>query len=295
MTTVIRSMVDGYTDLMDNKSDPRVKDWFLMSGPFPTIAMCLGYVYIVKVLGPKLMENRKPFELKYTLIVYNAIQVIISAWIFKEGIYSGWFTTYSFICEPVDYSNNPQALRMAATCYWYHLSKYTEFFDTIFFVMRKKYNQVNKLHVIHHGIMPVSTWFGVKFLPGGHGTLFGVLNTFVHVVMYTYYMLAAFGPQMQKYLWWKKYLTVMQMVQFIIVTVHAFQLLFIDCNYPKIFVWWIGLQAILFLSLFKDFYNQAYKKRKKQIVLQTMRQLEVEVKPKNHKKPKNSNSSFFIG
>jgi uncharacterized PurR-regulated membrane protein YhhQ (DUF165 family) len=43
--------------------------------------------------------------------------------------------------------------------------------------------------------------------------------------------------------------------------VHAFQLLFIDCNYPKAFVWWIGLHAFMFYFLFSDFYKQTYKKR----------------------------------
>lgn len=50
-------------------------------------------------------------------------------------------------------------------------------------------------------------------------------------------------------------------VQFILVMVHAFQLLFIDCNYPKAFVWWIGLHAVMFYFLFSDFYKQTYKKR----------------------------------
>lgn len=49
-------------------------------------------------------------------------------------------------------------------------------------------------------------------------------------------------------------------VQFVLVMVHAFQLLFIDCNYPKAFVWWIGLHAVMFYFLFADFYKQAYKK-----------------------------------
>lgn len=39
----------GWRDLMDNKSDPRIADWPLMSSPFPTIAICMAYVYIVKV------------------------------------------------------------------------------------------------------------------------------------------------------------------------------------------------------------------------------------------------------
>lgn len=56
--------------------------------------------------------------------------------------------------------------QMARGCWWYYFSKFTEFFDTFFFVMRKRYDQVSTLHVIHHGIMPVSVWWGVKFTPG---------------------------------------------------------------------------------------------------------------------------------
>nr|CAD7203164.1 unnamed protein product [Timema douglasi] len=50
-------------------------------------------------------------------------------------------------------------------------------------------------------------------------------------------------------------------VQFVLVMVHAFQLLFIDCNYPRAFVWWIGMHAVMFYFLFSDFYKQAYKKK----------------------------------
>jgi len=78
--------------------------------------------------------------------------------------------------------------------------------------------------------------------------------------MYSYYLLAALGPQIQPYLWWKKYLTTLQMVQFILVMIHAFQLLFIDCNFPKGFVWWIGMHAVMFYFLFRNFYNKTYKK-----------------------------------
>lgn len=38
------------------------------------------------------------------------------------------------------------------------------------------------------------------------------INAGIHVLMYGYYGLAAFGPKIQKYLWWKKYLTIIQMV-----------------------------------------------------------------------------------
>jgi hypothetical protein len=56
-------------------------------------------------------------------------------------------------------------------------------------------------------------------------------------------------------------------VQFIMVFLHAFQLLFIDCDYPRAFVWWIGMHAVLFYYLFSDFYKQAYIKKSKVIFL----------------------------
>lgn len=45
------------------------------------------------------------------------------------------------------------------------------------------------------------------------GTFHALLNCVVHVVMYTYYGLTAMGPNYQKYLWWKKYLTTIQLVR----------------------------------------------------------------------------------
>ncbi|XP_016301765.1 elongation of very long chain fatty acids protein 4-like [Sinocyclocheilus anshuiensis] len=55
-------------------------------------------------------------------------------------------------------------------------------------------------------------WAGVKFVAGGQSFFIGLLNTFVHIVMYSYYGLAALGPHMQKYLWWKRYLTSLQLI-----------------------------------------------------------------------------------
>lgn len=105
----------------------------------------------------------------------------------------------------------------------------------VFFVLRKKTNQVSYLHLYHHSMMPVCGWIGAKFLPGylqcmwhnfqknskfccfsgGHGTLLGVINSFIHVIMYSYYLVSSLGPEYQKFLWWKRYLTTMQMVSYV--------------------------------------------------------------------------------
>nr|CAH7750275.1 unnamed protein product [Callosobruchus chinensis] len=57
--------------------------------------------------------------------------------------------------------------------------------------------------------MPMVTWGATKYFAGGHGTFIGLVNSFVHIVMYMYYLLAGMGI---RNLWWKKYITVMQLV-----------------------------------------------------------------------------------
>lgn len=41
-----------------------------------------------------------------------------------------------------------------------------------------------------------------------------MINSTVHVIMYVYYALAAMGPTVSKYLWWKRYLTMIQLVHY---------------------------------------------------------------------------------
>lgn len=100
----------------------------------------------------------------------------------------------------------------------------------------------------------------LTFISGGHSTFFALLNTFVHIVMYFYYMISAMGPEYQKYIWWKKYLTSFQMLQFVAIFAHQFQLLFTECDYPKTFMIWIAIHGLMFLFLFSDFYKVNYSK-----------------------------------
>lgn len=51
-------------------SDPRTNPWFLMSSPFPTLVICLCYVYLVKVIYFRILHeiilyfsDRKPVGL----------------------------------------------------------------------------------------------------------------------------------------------------------------------------------------------------------------------------------------
>jgi hypothetical protein len=49
-----------------------------MDSPIPTVIIVAVYLYVVLLLGPRLMANRKPFQLNNVLVAYNALQVIFS-------------------------------------------------------------------------------------------------------------------------------------------------------------------------------------------------------------------------
>ncbi|XP_060593390.1 elongation of very long chain fatty acids protein 4-like [Ruditapes philippinarum] len=82
--------------------------------------------------------------------------------------------------------------------------------------------------------MIVNWWLGVKYIAGGQSWFLAMLNTFVHVIMYSYYGLSALGPSVQKYLWWKKYLTMLQLSQFFAVVIHTgVNMTQTDCDFPQ--------------------------------------------------------------
>jgi len=241
--------------------DPRVDDWFLMSSPWPTVALCVLYYYIIRVAGPRFMKDREPLNIQSLVVVYNLFQTLFSVWIFQKAC-RFWLTgKYSWLCQPVDYSYTQDGFDAADMTWWYFFSKFIDFIDSFFFLGRKKFSHLSTLHVVHHGIMPLTAWSGVKWVGGGHTTFGGFLNMGVHIVMYFYYFMSSMGPSVQKYLWWKRYLTTLQLTQFVAFFIHACFPLFFECDFPKIFSYVILFHGALFFLLFANFYIQAYMKK----------------------------------
>ncbi|KAK3852692.1 hypothetical protein Pcinc_040732, partial [Petrolisthes cinctipes] len=120
------------TVLRRMEPDPRQDTWLLMKSPLPTVALSLLYVAAVTWWGPLLMRHREPIKgLRPIMMVYNACQVIFSAYLFWETGMGGWFGNYSLLCQRCDYSNNPMAVRMLHAGYWYLFTKFVDFMDTV--------------------------------------------------------------------------------------------------------------------------------------------------------------------
>ncbi|TRZ02781.1 hypothetical protein DNTS_028825 [Danionella cerebrum] len=153
------------------RSNKRTDPWLLVYSPIPIICIFLCYLGIIWI-GPKLMKNAEPVNLKVVLILYNFAMVGLSVYMFHEFLITSWTANYSYLCQPVDYSTSPLGMRMASVCWWFFFSKVIELSDTVFFILRKKNSQLTFLHVYHHGTMIFNWWAGVKFVAGGQCTIF---------------------------------------------------------------------------------------------------------------------------
>lgn len=83
-----------------------------------------------------------------------------------DGGRFGWFGHYNIACAECDPTDSPVNRGMVNISYIFYLSKFVEMMDTMFFILRKKNHLLTSLHLIHHGMLPVSCWFTVKYLPG---------------------------------------------------------------------------------------------------------------------------------
>lgn len=113
------------------------------------------------------MKNRKPFELKWVLIIFNAFQIIFNLFIGTVGFYYYFMqNNFSFSCQLIHHEDNKGSRRLVFVTYLYFSMKLIDLLDTVFYVMRKKYNQITFLHVYHHAGMVLGTYVFTKFLTG---------------------------------------------------------------------------------------------------------------------------------
>ncbi|XP_019638500.1 PREDICTED: elongation of very long chain fatty acids protein 2-like [Branchiostoma belcheri] len=250
------------TDLMDEAwklRDPRTKDWFMLSSPWPNVYLTVLYFLLVW-LGPKVMRNRQAFSLREVMILYNIIITALSCWMFKEILLSALNVGYDWTCALMK-PEDPQDIRMANVLWWYYFSKAFEFLDTLFFILRKNNHQITFLHVYHHASMFNIWWVVLNWGPTGQAFFGPLANSFVHIIMYTYYCLSAV-PSLRPYLWWKKYITKLQLLQFFIVIFHTYRGIYKSCGYILWLQYFLGVYMFSLVALFTNFYMQSYIKKR---------------------------------
>ncbi|KAL4236377.1 Elongation of very long chain fatty acids protein 7 [Mactra antiquata] len=260
----ITDVLDTISDANEKYGDPRTRNWFMLFGtPVPVWILTLSYLIFVTYAGPKFMQNRKPYSLQYFMVIYNIGLVILSVYMFVEILLSTSAAGYDWLCTPYtkDTWKDPKEQRVANVLWYYGISKAIELLDTVCMILRKKGNQVTFLHVFHHATMLNIWWWVPTFIPGGQTWFGSCLNCLVHVVMYSYYGLAVI-PSLRDKLWWKRYITSFQLIQFVITFAHSLQTYTSGCDFPLWGQYLLMGYMIIMVCLFGNFYIQSYIKNK---------------------------------
>ncbi|XP_075223934.1 very long chain fatty acid elongase 7-like [Lycorma delicatula] len=250
------------TDIHENSI---LNKWLLISTPIPVIVILGIYLLTVLKIGPKFMEKREPYNIKGIMMVYNLYQIIYNSYIVGMLLLNREVQRYliEHSCRPLHYSKNPFNDEFYHASWCYLFSKIVDLLDTFFMVLKKKNSHITFLHLYHHTAMVTGTWISIKYVRAELGVIPGAINSGVHVIMYTYYFLAALGPEVQKYLWWKRYLTKIQIAQFIIIIAFLGYLYLNDCEVSQACnVLWIANVFVIF-CLFMNFYIKTYLQRDK--------------------------------
>ena len=191
--------------------DPNVKGWPLMSSPLPTIYLSIAYLIIIKLLGI-LMRRVKELNIKYLIILYNFLSILLNIYISFKIVHIKYKASDFYFCTTIQSKNGEHSLEMNRVIWWFYVSKGIEFFDTIFFLLSKKFHKISFLHIYNHATMFLIWWFCTAYLANGTLAVAALMNSFLHILLYYYYIISDIGPKFQKYVWWKRYFVQLQMV-----------------------------------------------------------------------------------
>nr|AWJ25049.1 fatty acid elongase [Nilaparvata lugens] len=266
VTVEQRIPFEAHYESQITSEDEIISSMPLMDSHWPVAIILVSYLVFVLELGPKFMKDRKPYDLKLVMYLYNLGQVLSNLYFLSMVFRKRNLIPFLFqqSCSPSPLPDLEMRTFIFHISWFWLMTKISDLMDTVIFVLRKKQRQITFLHTYHHFTMVLSVWIYIKYVRGEQGVMIGIVNSMVHVVMYSYYFLSALGPAIQPYLWWKSHITKLQLFQFAILTVFYATLLS-RCeisHLQKMYNWYAVSQGILFTVLFSNFYMKSYKSAK---------------------------------
>lgn len=204
VTSLTQSVVDFYNNF-DAYHPPIVETYPWLPAP-----VLLAYLAIV-FYGPKFIKGQGVPGLNIPLQIWNLglavfSVIMLATWLPPVAEFAAERGFYEAVCMP-----GKELWHIGPTPFvsWvFTMSKFVELGDTVFLVLRNR--PVIFLHWYHHCTVLLYCWVGmIAHFP--FGNWFGIVNCFIHSIMYFYYFLAARGHRPK----WGKYLTQMQLAQMV--------------------------------------------------------------------------------
>lgn len=184
-------------------------------------------------------------------VLYNGVQVCLSLYMASAAVYAAVAVKrYGLLCNPFD----PSDVDITFVVWLFYVSKCFDFVDTIFIVVRGKWDQFSFLHTYHHASIFATYWWVSSAAYTGDLWVPVTFNSAVHLAMYFYFFSRSLGIAP----WWGIYLTQFQMAQFVFMMLHGAAMIAFDCPYPRTVTVIYVVYIALMLALFAQFYVRKY-------------------------------------
>jgi fatty acid desaturase (delta-4 desaturase) len=209
----------------------------------PAVFLGLPAVWVIGVFAlVQVMMTKTAVQVKTLMQIYNVVQIVVCGY-----MVIGLFPVLGL---PNFFGVNSEFDKQGEWFVFVHyLSKYLDWFDTLWIILNKKRAQLSFLHLYHHCTI-VSVW-GLLLDSGvGVGTIrYGAfINSLTHVIMYSHYLWTSFGLKNP----FKAYITMWQITQFYSCLVHAFIVLFYETTPVRGYAWIQVLYQMTMVYLFSN-------------------------------------------
>lgn len=156
----------------------------------PVVAVLIYLVFLY--FGTKWMKNRDAYNLKLPLAIWNTFLAVFSL----AGVWT-LLPNFIYVISTLGVEESTCKLsildnhKIGMWFMFFVFSKFLELGDTVFIILRK--SQLQFLHWYHHITVLLYSWFALAAGMYSAGYWFACVNYFIHVLMYSYFAVRAFG------------------------------------------------------------------------------------------------------
>ncbi|CAJ1365310.1 unnamed protein product [Effrenium voratum] len=221
------------------------------------VVVSLGYLSLLH-FSSRLMEARVPIQQSIfeTLVVYNMTQFLFNAFVSGELLREAWAQGFRRPWGNV-FTYSKEGHRLGYLIWLHYHGCQLELLDTLFVVIRKKFQKITFLHVWLRILNMWGWWFACRYACGGDTYFPAAVNSATRAVVYAFYswsLLTERGvPLVQK-----AHVTELQMFQFAICACHALFCVynFWNMQIPRAVLLIYFLCMMNGLMLYTDFHYQ---------------------------------------
>lgn len=216
------------------------EDWTLVKTPAPIFGWILIYTFFALYVFPKWRNGRRPIHLRNCFRMYNLIHIMGNFYLFFNSLMV--MNSSGFLLKCAGKLLPSHGSKMLNLTWLFVLTKCFQFFQTGFRILANEPEDM--VQILQHTMRPVNAWICLKFHAGQPTAMVVLLNSLADLLLSLLPMASKFGRSTSFLRKATAVVSIVEILQFNVISAHALVLFFADCQYSQIFLAWILLYSL---------------------------------------------------